>query len=99
MEPRDRAEPLPSRRFDELSRAIAASLLPMGSLCPSGAVSRRAGHRPKKALAGLGKPIPLNLNFRVRWPLIPGPHQRAERAQRASYAGSPLDGPGGPWYM
>ena len=45
-----------------------------GSLCPCGMVSRRAGHRPKRALAGLGRPIPLNLNFRVRWSLNPGPH-------------------------
>jgi hypothetical protein len=74
-ESRDRPEPLQRRRSDE--QRVHFRFAPAGGrLCPCGTVSRRAGHRPRKALAGLGEPIPLDLNFRVRWSLTWGPPQR-----------------------
>ena len=42
---------------------------------PSAPLFRRAGLRPKKALASLERPSSVNLGFRLRWPLTWGPPQ------------------------
>ena len=41
-----------------------------GSPCPCGTVSRRAGHRPQKALAALERQVPCNLDFSSTIPIV-----------------------------
>ena len=73
MESKSRAEPLPSRRSDELPEVHCRFAAALGGLCPFGTVSQQAGPRPKKALAGLRRQEAPNLNIVFRWSLTWGP--------------------------